>query len=337
MHKKRLGNTGLLVTQMCFGTWTFGNNRWGAGGLAETEARKLIDQSLNAGVNFFDTSNNYSEGEAEKLLGLALKGKRDQVVISSKVRSPVGEGANDQGLSRQHIMRQIDATLSRLQTDYLDLYIIHGWDSLTPVEETQRALSDLVSSGKVRYLGCSNIAAWQVVTFLKAAELGQMPRFEMYQGYYNLVGRDLEDELIPMCDYHKLGIMTWGPLANGLLSGKYRHGGKGRRDLSMFAQFPPVDAPSAERVLDAVAAVAAELGSTMAAVSLAWQLANPAITSVILGATGSEQLAQNLAATALVLTSEHLDRLNGAAPRAPSYPGWMIGFHEQARQAALKS
>ncbi|MBL4620895.1 MAG: aldo/keto reductase [Immundisolibacteraceae bacterium] len=331
MQMRVLGNTGLLVSKFCMGAWTFGKDKFGLGGLDGAQSKAIVDRVLDEGINFFDTSNNYSFGQSEELLGAALAGKRQQVVISTKVRSPTGEGPNDQGLSRHQLIRSVEQSLQRLQTDYIDVLIIHGWDELTPPRETLRAMDDLVRNGKVRYIGASNLAAWQLAEFLAISEREGLARFEMLQAYYNLVGRELEHELIPLCEYKKVGIMTWSPLCNGYLTGKYRHGGKGRRDIPMFSNFPPVNVDQGEKVLDQLEAIAADHQTSCGAVALAWQLANPAITCPILGAKTVEQLEQNLPAATLELSAEALASLDEVSAIAAPYPNWMVNFQNQPR------
>jgi len=331
MHMRVLGNTGLLVSKLCMGAWTFGKDRFGLGGLDAGQSKAIVDRALDAGIIFFDTSNNYSFGQSEELLGAALVGKREQVVISTKVRSPTGEGPNDQGLSRHQLIRSVEQSLRRLQTDYIDLLIIHGWDELTPPLETLRAMDDLVRSGKVRYVGGSHLCAWQLAEFLAISERERLPRFEMLQAYYNLVGRELEHELIPLCAYKQVGIMTWSPLANGYLTGKYRHGGKGRRDIPMFSNFPPMNLETGEKVIDLLELFAAEHQTSCGAVALAWQMANPAITCPILGAKNVEQLEQNLPAADLTLNAEQLQQLDEVSAIPSPYPNWMVEFQNQPR------
>lgn len=331
MQMRLLGNTGLLVSKFCMGAWTFGKDRFGLGGLDAAQSQALVDRALDAGINFFDTSNNYSFGQSEELLGAALAGRRDQVVISTKVRSPLGEGPNQQGLSRHHLLSSVEGSLRRLQTDYIDLLIIHGWDELTPPLETLRAMDDLVRSGKVRYVGASNLAAWQLAEFLAISERDKLPRFEMLQAYYNLVGRELEHELIPLCQYKQVGIMTWSPLANGYLTGKYRRGAGGRRDIPMFSNFPPINSEQGEKVIDELETVAESHATSCGAVALAWQLAKPGITCPILGAKSVEQLEQNLAADGLTLSTEEIARLDEVSAIPVPYPNWMMSFMNQPR------
>ncbi len=331
MQMRVLGNTGLLVSKFCMGAWTFGKDRFGLGGLDAAQSKAIVDRAIDAGINFFDTSNNYSFGQSEELLGAALVGKREQVVVSTKVRSPVGEGPNEQGLSRHFLIQAVEDSLRRLQTDYIDLLIIHGWDELTPPLETLRAMDDLVRSGKVRYVGASNLAAWQLAEFIAISEREKLPRFEMLQAYYNLVGRELEHELIPLCEYKKVGIMTWSPLANGYLTGKYRQGASGRRDIPMFSNFPPINTDQGEQVIDELEKIAEAHGSSCGAVALAWQLAKPGITCPILGAKTVEQLEQNLPAAELVLSAAEMTQLDEVSAIPTPYPQWMVDFQNQPR------
>ena len=334
MKYNKLGRTGLLVSELCFGTMTFGGKGfWKAiGQVPQKEVDTLVSQVLDAGINFIDTADVYSEGESERLLGNALKGRRKDVVLATKVHGRMGPGPNDAGLSRGHIMDSIDASLKRLQTDYIDLYQIHGVDPLTPIEETLRALDDLVHSGKVRYIGCSNQAAWHVAKALWASDKHNLHRFETLQAYYTVAGRDLEREIIPLLKDQGLGLMVWSPLAGGLLSGKYDREGNGpdngrRKDFN----FPPVNLDRAFEVLDVMDAIARERETSVACVALAWLLHQPAVTSVIIGAKTPEQIKENLKAPDLVLSSEDLAALDKVSALPEEYPAWMI-----ERQAAYR-
>ncbi|MEK7825040.1 MAG: aldo/keto reductase, partial [Nitrospirota bacterium] len=221
MKLKKMGNTGFFVSGFCLGTMTFGKNQWGLGGLSEKEAASIVDLAIDAGINFFDTADIYSFGESEEFLGKILEGRRHKYIIATKVRGKMSDEPNDVGLSRHHILTSIDRSLKRLRTDYIDLYQVHSPDPFTPIEETLRALDDLVRSGKVRYIGCSNFAAWQLADSLAVSEKAVLARFETAQVYYSLAGRDIEHEIVPLCENKKIGILTWSPLAGGYLSGKY--------------------------------------------------------------------------------------------------------------------
>ena len=337
MELTRLGDTGLLVSRMCLGAMTFGKNQWGLGGLTEREAGPLVDQAIDGGINFFDTADVYARGESEEILGKILSGRRSRYIVATKVRARMSEDPNDVGLSRHHILDSVDRSLSRLRTDYIDLYQVHSWDPVTPPAETLRALDDLVRRGKVRYIGCSNFAAWQLGESLAVSEREGLARFETLQAYYSLVGRDLEHELAPLCEYRKLGILTWSPLAGGYLSGKYRRGVEGRRTISTVSNFPPVDSVLGEKVLDACEELAEERGAPVAAVALAWQLSRPFVTSVILGAKTGKQLAENLKASELDLSADDVRRLDEASATRLPYPQWMLAFTSQERNVFRKT
>ncbi|WP_136163789.1 aldo/keto reductase [Sphingomonas flavalba] len=327
MRYNHLGSTGLFVSELCLGTMTFGGAGMFAaiGGLEQADADALLRAAVDAGVNFVDTANMYSRGLSEQITGQAIRNlglKREDMVLATKVMGAMGDGPNDRGLSRAHILDQAKASLKRLGTDHIDLYQIHGWDPATPIEEALRALDDLVRQGHVRYIGVSNWAAWQIAKALGiSARLG-LDRFQSTQSYYTLVGRDLEREIVPMLRSEGLGLMVWSPLAGGYLSGKYRgDAGAGRREA--FA-FPPVDPVRGEAVLDALAPIAAARGVSMAQVALAWLLHQPAVTSVIVGAKRIDQLADNLGAVSIALTADELATLDAASALVPEYPGWMI-------------
>ena len=323
MKLKKMGNTGLFVSECCLGTMTFGKNQWGLGGLTEKEAASIVDQAIDAGINFFDTADIYSFGESEEFLGKILEGRRHKFIIATKVRGKMSDEPNDVGLSRYHILNSIDRSLKRLRTDYIDLYQVHSPDPFTPIEETMRVLDDLVRSGKVRYIGCSNFAAWQMAESLAVSEKAGLARFETAQVYYSLAGRDIENEIVPLCEYKKVGILTWSPLAGGYLSGKYRKGIKGRRTASLDGGFPPVDTAHGDKVLDLLAEIAKKRGMGEAAVALAWLIARPYVTSVILGAKDTGQLSENLKAADLNLTDDEIRRLDEVSARPLPYPKWM--------------
>jgi len=332
MEYKRLGNTGLLVSELCFGTMTFaGKGFWKAiGEVPQQAANNLVDRALDAGVNFFDTANVYSEGEAEKLLGKALGKRRQDVVVATKVRGRTGPGANEVGLSRGHIMQAVEASLTRLDTDYIDLYQIHGYDPVTPLEETLRALDDLVRSGKVRYIGCSNLAAWQLMKARGISENNGLHRFETLQAYYTIAGRDLERELAPLLQDQGMGLLVWSPLAGGLLSGKFYREGEGPDDARRANfDFPPVDKERAFDILDVMREIADDHTVSVAQIALSWLLHQPVVTSVIIGAKNEEQLADDLAAPEVSLSDQELARLDEVSALPPEYPGWML--QRQAR------
>lgn len=320
-----LGTTGVLVSEIGLGTMTFGDRgTWGLfGGLDASSARRLVDQALDAGVNFFDTANAYAGGQSEEILRQALKGRRDQAIIATKVRARTGPGPNDLGLSRLHIFRQVDESLRRLGTDYIDLYQIHNPDQLTDWEETLRALDDLVRSGKVRYIGASNLTGW---TILKARAVSQMlglHAFKSNQAYYSLAAREIEREIIPALRDQNMGLIVWSPLSGGFLSGKYSRGQAERQDdRHARLSFPPVDRDKAFAILDVLREIAEERGSTVARIALAWVLNQQAVTSVIVGATRPEQLQDNLAASGIRLTEQELQRLDEVSRLPIEYPAW---------------
>ena len=334
MRYNLLGSTGLYVSELCLGSMTFGGSNgsmWQAiGRLGQQESLALVSAALDAGVNFIDTADVYSEGESERLVGEALKAlgrPREQVVVATKVRGRVGPGVNQLGLSRGHILSSIDASLRRLGLDHVDLYQIHGFDPVTPIEETVRALDDVVRSGKARYLGFSNLPAWVASHALTFAEQNGLARFQSAQVYYSIAGRDIEREMAPMCQARGVGILPWSPLAGGLLSGKFDPDKKGPADARRASfDFPPVNMERLPRVLTALRQVAEEAGVSVARVALAWQLSKPFVTSIIIGAKKPEQLVDNLAATELQLSPEQLLHLNQASALPAEYPGWMVDF-----------
>ncbi|WNG50514.1 aldo/keto reductase [Archangium minus] len=334
MNYRQLGRTGLFVSELCFGAMTFGGEGyWKAiGAQGQAEADKLVGRSLDAGINFFDTANVYSHGISEQMLGKALGAKRSSVVLATKVRGRMGPGVNELGLSRGHIMDSVHASLKRLGTDYIDLYQIHGYDAVTPLDETLRALDDLVRQGKVRYLGASNLAAWQLMKALGISEHKGLARFESLQAYYTIAGRDLERELVPLMKDQHLGLMVWSPLAGGFLSGKYRReqqGPQGSRRVEF--DFPPVNKERAYDIIDVMDGVAKEHGVSVARVALAWLLHQSHVTTIIIGAKTEQQLEDNLAATTLKLSPEQLAKLDAVSKLPPEYPQWMLEFQGKER------
>jgi aryl-alcohol dehydrogenase-like predicted oxidoreductase len=332
MRYNLLGGTGLYVSELCLGTMTFGGKGMFAviGSLGIKEVETLVGTALDAGVNFLDTADVYSDGESERLLGATLKTlnrPREQVVVATKCRGRVGPGVNQIGLSRGHVLASIDASLKRLNLEHVDLYQIHGFDPVTPIEETVRALDDVVRSGKARYVGFSNLPAWAASKAITFARENGLARFQSAQVYYSLVGRDIEREIVPLCQAEGVAILPWSPLAGGLLSGKFDPSKKGPADARRTQfDFPPVNMERLPPVLTALREVATATGTTVARVALAWQLTRPFITSVIIGAKSKEQLVDNLAAPELRLSSEHTSRLEAASALPPEYPGWMVDF-----------
>jgi len=332
MRYNLLGQTGLYVSELCFGTMTFGGKGFWevVGKLGAKEVEGIIGTSLDAGVNFLDTADVYSEGESERLVGAALKSlarPREQVVVATKVRGRVGPGVNQIGLSRGHILAAIDDSLRRLGLEYVDLYQIHGFDPVTPIEETLRALDDVVRAGKARYVGFSNLPAWVASKALTYATAHGLARFQSAQVYYSIAGRDIEREIAPMCLAERVAILPWSPLAGGLLSGKFDPDKKGPAEARRTSfDFPPVNMERLPRVLTALRAVAGATGTSVARVALAWQLTKPFVTSIIVGARKREQLLDNLAATELRLTAVQVQQLDDASKLPPEYPGWMVEF-----------
>ena len=337
MRYRLFGRTGLYVSELCFGAMTFGGKGfWEAiGKTAQQEADRLVGLALDGGINFFDTADVYSEGESEKILGKALGQRRQDVVLATKVRGRTGPGANQLGLSRRHIHESIDNSLKRLGTDYVDLYQIHGYDPLVPLDETLRALEDIVRSGKVRYLGCSNLAAWQLAKANGLAAQHGWERFQSLQAYYTIAGRDLERELVPLLADQQMGLMVWSPLAGGLLSGKFSKDGKGPDGTRRASfDFPPVDKDRAFACVDAMRKVGDAHKVSVARVALAWLLTKPVVSAIIIGAKNEEQLKDNLAVTELVLSPGEIAELDKVSALPPEYPGWMFDF--QGRDRAPK-
>ncbi|MEZ4236331.1 MAG: aldo/keto reductase [Myxococcota bacterium] len=328
MEHRQLGRSGLKVPVLSFGTGTFGGRgdffgRWGDTDV--DEARRLVDVCLEAGVTLFDTADIYSRGASEEILGAALKGRRDDVLIATKGTFSVGDGPNQQGSSRYHLIRACEASLRRLGTDHVDIYFMHGFDALAPVDETLRALDDLVTSGKVRYLGCSNFSGWQVMKSLAASDRRGWSRYVAYQGYYSLVGREYEWELMPLALDQGVGTMVWSPLGWGRLTGRIRRGqpaAAGRIAQGGAVGGPPVDEALLFDVVDALDRVAEELGATVPQVALAWLLTRPSVANVVVGARDEAQLRDNLAAASLTLSTEQVARLDAASQRTPTYPYW---------------
>ncbi len=334
MRYKQLGRSGLFVSEICLGAMTFGggvdSGIWKAiGSLDQAPVDAIIGRALEAGVNFIDTADVYSFGQSETLVGQSLKNldvKRKDVVIATKFYGEMGPGPNDRGGSRGHIMDSVKSSLDRLQTDHIDLYQIHSTDPVTPIDETLRALDDLVSEGLVRYIGVSNQAAWRIAKSLGISERLGYARYETIQAYYSIAGRDLEREIVPLIEEEKLGLMVWSPLAGGLLSGKFGPGAPAEAEGARRAtfDFPPVDRDRAWACVAAMRKIGDKHGASVARVALAWVLAKPFVMSVIIGAKTTEQLDDNLAAVNLELTSDDIARLDEVSALPSEYPGWMI-------------
>ena len=303
------------------------------GGLPQHDVDTLVGNSLDAGINFFDTANVYAAGESETMLGKALGVRRKDVVIASKVFGRMGPGANQVGLSRLHIMREVEASLLRLNTDYIDLYQIHGFDTLTPLEETLGALTDLVRHGKVRYIGCSNLAAWQLMKALGISAQQHLEKFVTLQAYYSLAGRELEREIVPLLLDQKVGLLVWSPLAGGFLSGKFtREGAVDESARRSKFTFPPVNLERMWDVVDRMKEIGARQNASVAQIALAWLLCQPAVTSVIIGARNNSQLRDNLGSVDIKLDDADLQTLNQSSALAPEYPGWMLAGQGQDRR-----
>jgi aryl-alcohol dehydrogenase-like predicted oxidoreductase len=343
MQFRPFGRTGVYVSELCLGGMTFGGKGFWevVGKLGQQEVEAMIGTALDAGVNFIDTADVYSEGESETLIGgalAALDRPRDQVFLATKVRGRMGPGANQVGLSRAHIHAGIDQSLKRLKLDHVDLYQIHGVDAETPIEETVRALDDLVRVGKVRYVGFSNLPAWMAMKAIGFAQANGLARFVSAQVYYSMVGRDIEREIVPLAQSEGLAILPWSPLAGGLLSGKFDAGKKGPEGARRASfDFPPVDHDRLPTVLKALQEVAQAREVSVARVSLAWMLTRPFVTSVIIGAKNRQQLGDNLAAVELKLSPDQATKLDAASALPPEYPGWMVDWqNREGRLPAAK-
>jgi aryl-alcohol dehydrogenase-like predicted oxidoreductase len=341
MRQRRLGQTGLFVSELCLGTMTFGGTEgmWGQiGRLGQEEADAIVGAALDAGITFIDTANVYAEGRSEEIVGQTLRNlgvARDDVVIATKVHGPMGKGPNARGASRGHVLSQAHASLRRLGLDHIDLYQIHGFDPATPIVETLEALDTLVRRGDVRYLGLSNWAAWQVVKAVGIAEARRLAPIVSLQAYYSLAGRDLEREIAPMLRSEGIGLMAWSPLAGGFLSGKFRRDGANDEGRRASFDFPPVDKDRAYGILDVLDAVAARRECTVAQAAVAWLHHRPAVTSVLVGAKRVDQLRDNIGATEVTLERDDLDALDAASVLTPEYPGWMIETQGKSRQAEI--
>lgn len=336
MEYRQLGRSGLKVPVLSFGTATFGGTseffrRWGETDVKE--ATRMVDLCLDAGVNLFDTANIYSNGASEDVLGQALAGKRHNALISTKATFSMGDGANEKGSSRFHLLHACEASLKRLGTDYIDIYFMHGFDALTPVDETLRALDDLVTAGKVRYIGASNFSGWQLMKSLATSEKYGLARYVVYQGYYSLIGRHYEWELMPLGLDQGVGLMVWSPLGWGRLTGKIRRGqpdASGRIAAGGAEGGPPVDDDHLFRVVDALDRVAKETGKSVAQVALSWLLHRPTVVNIVIGARNEDQLTQNLDAVDYSLSAEHIAYLDSASREDPIYPYWhQTGFDER--------
>jgi aryl-alcohol dehydrogenase-like predicted oxidoreductase len=337
-----LGNTGLYVSRICLGAMTFGKDPIfeAIGNLGEKEVQELVDRAFDAGINFFDTANLYTMGQSEILLGKAIGKRREEAVIATKVYNPFTNDMNALGTGRKAIMREVEASLKRLGTDYIDLYQVHNWDPTTPLEETLSTLDDLVRSGKVRYIGLSNFTGWQIAKAYGISEAKGFHKFISTQSYYSLVGRELEYEVLPAVRDLNMGVMVWSPLAGGFLSGKYT-GEKVEEGRRNKFSFPPVDLEQGDKFVKVLRDIAAEHNATPAQIALAWLLHQPGITSVIVGARRLDQLEDNIASVNIKLSDDELTTLNEVSmPNKPfMYYEWSMqrGQTLQERFAQLEN
>jgi len=345
MEFRQLGGSGLMVPALSFGTGTFGGvgdffGAWGSSGVQE--ATRLVDICLEAGLNLFDSADVYSAGQAEEILGAAIKGRRDEVLISTKATFRFADGPNNLGSSRHHLTRSVEASLRRLGTDYIDLFQLHGFDAMTPVEETLSTLDDLVRAGKIRYIGCSNFSGWHLMKSLSASEKHGWARHVAHQAYYSLIGREYEWELMPLALDQKVGAVVWSPLGWGRLTGKLRRGApqpENSRANSKVASDagPQVDEEYLYQVVDALDEVAAETGKTIPQIALNWLLQRPTVSTIIIGARNEEQLRQNLGAVGWNLAPEQVAKLDAASDRTPTYPYWhQMGFERNPFPVTLR-
>jgi aryl-alcohol dehydrogenase-like predicted oxidoreductase len=338
MEYRYLGGSGFRVPVLSFGTASFGGSGEFFKGLGDTDvaqATRLVDICLDAGITMFDSSDVYSAGRSEEILGQALKGRRDRVIISTKGTFRVGQGPNDVGSSRHHLIATIDNSLRRLATDYIDLYQLHGFDAMTPVEETLRTLDDMVRAGKIRYIGCSNFSGWHLMKSLAVSDREGLSRYVAHQAFYSLVGRDYEWELMPLALDQKVGAVVWSPLGWGRLTGKIRRGQPLPDSSRLRTQIvvdlgPPIPDEYLYRVVDAIDAIAKETGKTVTQIALNWLLQRPTVATLITGARSEEQLRQNLGALGWALTGEQVAALDAASATTRGYPYWhQEGFVER--------
>ena len=338
MHYRQLGASGFMVPELSLGTGTFGGGgelfkAWGASDVAE--ATRLVDICLEAGLTLFDSADNYSQGMAEEILGQAIKGRRNRVLLSTKSTFRAGKGPNDVGSSRHHLTEAVEGSLRRLGADHIDLYQLHGFDALTPVEEALGTLDGLVRAGKIRYIGCSNFSGWHLMKSLAASQRHGWSRYVAHQAYYSLVGRDYEWELMPLALDQGVGAVVWSPLGWGRLTGKIRRGQplpeRSRLQSKLVRDIgPPVPEEQLYRVVDALDEIARETGKTVPQIALNWLLRRPTVSTVIVGARNEEQLRQNLGAVGWELTAEQVARLDAASAVTLAYPYWhQRGFAER--------
>ena len=333
MEYRQLGRSGLKVPVLSFGTATFGGTTeffkaWGT--TQVSEARRMVDICLESGLNLFDTANGYSAGASEEILGQALEGKRNQVIISTKATFPTGQGPNDYGSSRHHLLQQCEASLKRLRTDHIDIYHMHGFDAHTPIEETLSTLNTLVQSGKIRYIACSNFSGWQLAKSIAISEQHGWARYVAHQAYYSLVGREFEWELMPAGHDLGVGTIVWSPMAGGALTGKIRRNQPAPKDSRIgTVEFVPYDQEKLFDVVDVLSQLAQETGKTIAQVSLNWLLQRPTISSLVIGARNEDQLKQNLGAVGWSLTPDQIAKLDKASATKMTYPYWHQNWFPQ--------
>lgn len=343
MRYNVLGRTGLFVSELCLGTMTFGGGSGiysSMGSLQQKDADGLVKTAIDAGINFIDTSDVYSKGLSEQITGQAMRNlgiAREEVIVATKFFGPTGDGPNARGTSRSHMLYALEGSLKRLQVDHIDLYQIHGFDQITPMEETLRALETVVQQGKVRYIGVSNWAAWQIAKAVGISSQFNLARFASLQAHYTIAGRDLERELVPMMESEGIGLMVWSPLAGGFLSGKYsRDSAKEGDNRRATFDFPPVNEERGYTVIDAMKPMAEAKGVSIAQIALAWLLHQKVVTSVIIGAKKPEQLDDNIAATKVALTDAELKTLDEVSKLPAEYPGWVFEFQSKVRGDQLK-
>lgn len=331
MKYNQLGKSGLLVSELCFGTMSFGSSGYWSvvGSLDYNDSKRLVDIALDAGINYFDSADVYSHGQSEEILGKALKDKRNEVVIATKVRGRMSKEINNVGLSRKHIIESCDNSLRRLGTDYIDHYIVHSFDPITPLEETLSALTDLVRQGKVRYLGASNFTGWQLMKVLAISKENHFEKFVSLQAIYSLISRDVEYELIPVCQDQGLGLTPWSPLGGGFLTGKYRKDQpmpQGTRRSNEEQNFIQIDPEKGYAIVDALEQIANKNNATIAQAALNYLLRKPIVSSVLIGATKPHQIEDNIKATTWEMTTEDVVHLDELTKLTPIYPHWMLQF-----------
>lgn len=332
MEYRQLGRSGLKVSELCLGTMTFGH------GTDQSEAQRMVDRAFDAGITFFDTANSYAGAQSEVILGKALAGKRDQAVVATKFYNPMGSGPNDSGMSRYHIMNAVEASLTRLDMDHIDIYYIHHVDQQTPIEEALRALDDLVHQGKIRYIAVSNYEAWRLMEGLWTSEANGLAKFICYQPQYSLVVRDIELDILPACEYKGLGVVTWGPIGGGFLSGKYKPGERtksGTRSAEGWAYPGSFFAPNADETLSVLLEVAEELGRSPAQVAIRWLLERPHVSSVITGARTVDHFENNVGAAEWSMPADEYNRLTEVSAPRIKYPEAMEWTRDASRLSAI--